>query len=297
VCDWNDDQRLDLVVGERNGYLTLFLRTEAGTLTNAGRIQAHGVDIQTGNNSWPFVVDWNEDGRKDLLVGQEGISQPCNVFVYLNQGTDTVPVFADSTPVLNAGAPINSWRCAPVTEDLDRDGRKDLVLGEWYSSVRYYHNSGTNAAPVFSGFINLVPPDPDSFLNGNPPRINFADWDGDGDRDMVTCDYYGSVFLRRNVTPTAVRDRAHATLRPGIRVSPNPVRAGTAVLRLALPSRAGSSPARLLVVDASGRMVWTGTCAVGESDADVRVESLTPGVYHMRIGSDDAPGPSFVVLP
>jgi hypothetical protein len=206
VCDWNNDHRLDLITGERLGYFTVFLRTDSGTLTNAGRIQAHGADIMTSNNSWPTVCDWNRDGRKDLLVGQEGIGQPCNVYVYLNEGTDSLPVFGDSTPVLHSGIPFNDYRCVPVLEDLDRDGRRDLILGEWYSSVRFYQNVGTDTNPAFTTFVNLVEPDPDSFLNGNPPRVNFTDWDGDGDLDMITCDYYGSVFLRRNITPTGAEE-------------------------------------------------------------------------------------------
>ena len=100
MCDWNNDGRLDLITGERNGYYTVFLKEEAGTLTNAGRIQANGADIVTDNNSWPAIVDWDLDGRKDLLVGQEGIYDPPNVYVYLNEGTDSIPAFGDSTPVL-----------------------------------------------------------------------------------------------------------------------------------------------------------------------------------------------------
>ena len=141
----------DLITGERLGYLTFFRRTETGELTNAGRIQSKGIDIMTNNNSWPRVCDWNNDDRKDLLVGQEGIGLPCNVFVYLNQGTDSAPVFADSTPILVNGIPINSYRSVPVAQDVDLDGKKDLVLGEWYSSVRFYRNVGTDSSPVFTG--------------------------------------------------------------------------------------------------------------------------------------------------
>jgi hypothetical protein len=206
VCDWNNDGRLDLVTGERNGYYTVFLRQEDSTLTNAGRIQAHGTDIVTSNNSWPWIVDWNRDGRKDLLAGQEGLYTTCNVFVYLNEGTDSAPVFGDSTPVLHRGFAFDDYRCVPLLLDLDLDGKRDLVLGEWYSSVRLYSNVGTDSNPVFAESINLVKPDPDSFSNGNPPRVNFADWDGDGDLDMITCDYYGSVFLRRNITPAGTEE-------------------------------------------------------------------------------------------
>ena len=175
-------------------------------MTNEGHIQSNGVDIQTDNNSWPFICDWDEDGRKDLLVGQEGLYQPCNVYVYMNEGTNAAPVFGDSTPVLFNGIPLTYWRTIPVLQDLDLDGKKDMILGGWYSDVRFYANVGTNANPVFTNYIYLVMPDSQNFLNGNPPRINFADWDGDTDLDMITCDYYGSVFLRENITPQTVTE-------------------------------------------------------------------------------------------
>jgi len=269
VCDWNNDGRLDLITGERYGFYTMFFRKEDGNLTNAGRIQARGADMVADTNSWPFVVDWNRDGRKDLLIGQEGLNYSSNVNVYLNQGTDSAPVFEDSTPVLHNGSPFNDRRTVPLLVDLDRDGKRDLVLGEWYSSVRFYPNVGTDTNPLFNTYINLVEPDPDSFLNGNPPRINFTDWDGDGDLDMITCDYYGSVFLRRNSTPTGVEERydpqassykLQATLVRGCLLLP--------------PSLDPSIPSSLL--DASGRKVLG--LVPGTND----VGALIPGVYFVR---------------
>lgn len=175
-------------------------------MTNNGHIQSDGIDILTSSNSWPFVCDYNEDGKKDLVVGQEGLSSPCNVYVYLNVGTNAAPVFTDSTPILFNGVPLTYWRTIPVPKDLDNDGKKDMILGGWYSDVRFYKNMGTNANPVFTTYIYLVNPDSSTYSNGNPPRLNFTDWDGDGDLDMITCDYYGSVFLRRNITPTQVTE-------------------------------------------------------------------------------------------
>jgi len=268
VCDWNNDGRLDLITGERNGYYTVFLRKEDSTLTNAGRIQAHGVDIRTDNNSWPAVCDWNLDGRKDLLAGQEGIGAPCNVYVYLNEGTDSLPVFGDSTPVLHDGVPFNNYRCVPLLLDLDLDGKRDLVLGEWYSSVRLYANVGTDTNPVFNTFINLVQPDSSSYLNGNPPRINFTDWDGDEDLDLITCDYYGSVFLRRNITAGGLEERYEP--QASIHTPAATVVRGV----LFLPPSPLSAPSSLLSID--GRKVMS--LHPGSND----VSSLAPGAYFVR---------------
>jgi hypothetical protein len=218
-----------------------------------GHIQADGIDIQTDNNAWPWVCDWNEDGKKDLLVGQEGIGQPCNVYVYLNQGANAAPVFGDSTPVLFNGSPLTYYRTVPVLQDLDLDGKKDMILGGWYSDVRFYTNVGTNASPVFTNYIYLVQPDSQNFINGNPPRINFADWDGDSDLDMITCDYYGSVFLRENVTPQAVAENKEQLATSNIlTITPNPFRDYTDI-RYQLTDN--SKNIELRIYDATGTLI------------------------------------------
>ncbi|MBM3331582.1 VCBS repeat-containing protein [candidate division WOR-3 bacterium] len=270
MCDWNSDGLLDLVTGERQGYFTVFQRKQDSTLTNAGRIQAHGTDIITDNNSWPWVCDWNLDGRKDLLVGQEGIYDPPNVYVYLNQGTDSLPVFGDSTPVLHNGAPFGDYRSVPLLIELDGDGRRDLVLGEWYSSVRLYRNIGTDTNPVFNTYVNLVQPDPDSFLNGNPPRVNFTDWDGDADLDMITCDYYGSVFLRENITPPGVEERYQP------QASSHKLQATLVRGVLLLPASGVERQASSVLLDASGRRLMS--LRPGPND----VSRLSPGVYFVE---------------
>jgi len=268
VCDWNNDSLLDLVTGERNGYFTVFLRNPDSTLTNAGRIQAHGTEIATDNNAWPWVCDWNLDGRKDLLVGQEGINEPPNVYVYLNQGTDSAPVFGDSTPVLRGGIPFDDYRCVPVLIELDGDGKRDLVLGEWYSSVRFYKNVGTDTNPVFNTFVDLVQPDSNTYLNGNPPRVNFTDWDGDGDLDMITCDYYGSVFLRKNITPPGVAE----TMNDGRRT----MNVGATLVRGVLNLPASAFTLHSSLFSLSGEKVLD--LAPGPND----VSHLAPGVYFVR---------------
>jgi hypothetical protein len=112
-----------------------------------------------------------------------------------------------------------------------------MVLGGWYSDIRFYSNTGTNANPSFEEYIYLVLPDSQAFLNGNPPRIAFADWDGDADLDMITCDYYGSVFLRENVTPTGVAENGSQVIQTSeFTLSPNP-----AVNRVVFTSRLAES--------------------------------------------------------
>ncbi|MBC8247553.1 MAG: hypothetical protein H8E81_08200 [Deltaproteobacteria bacterium] len=58
------------------------------------RLEADGeiIDVKVGHLV-PCVTDWNEDGRKDLIVGQFYYGR---IRLYLNQGTDRVPVLTDA---------------------------------------------------------------------------------------------------------------------------------------------------------------------------------------------------------
>jgi hypothetical protein len=65
-----------------------------------------GTNLLTaGTMSAPSVVDWNNDGKKDLLVGQFDQGR---VWLYLNRGTDASPVFNGATPVLSGGTQITT---------------------------------------------------------------------------------------------------------------------------------------------------------------------------------------------
>jgi hypothetical protein len=71
-----------------------------------------GVYIQSGNGpltvnyfTAPSVIDWNNDGKKDLLVGQFTSGY---VWLFLNQGTDAQPAFGAGQKVLVGSQPITT---------------------------------------------------------------------------------------------------------------------------------------------------------------------------------------------
>ena len=73
---------------------------EAGVYIYDGDLPL-GVD----RHSAPAVADWNNDGRKDLLVGQFGRGY---IWLYLNQGTDEEPVFNGGSRIESNGSPITT---------------------------------------------------------------------------------------------------------------------------------------------------------------------------------------------
>lgn len=61
--------------------------------------------LEVDRHSNPFVVDWDNDGAKDLLVGQFTYGW---IWLYLNKGTDLNPVFSGGQLVQSGGSPITT---------------------------------------------------------------------------------------------------------------------------------------------------------------------------------------------
>ena len=69
------------------------------------KLEANGqpIDAEIGHFV-PAVVDWNSDGKKDLIIGQfkEGKIQ-----LFLNYGSDSAPLFKDSQYLQAGGEEIS----------------------------------------------------------------------------------------------------------------------------------------------------------------------------------------------
>jgi hypothetical protein len=73
-------------------------------LKGAQQIMASSIPLDVGSYSVPNAYDWNNDGKKDLLVGQFLNGK---VRLYLNSGTDASPIFTTFTFLQAGGADIS----------------------------------------------------------------------------------------------------------------------------------------------------------------------------------------------
>lgn len=193
--DFNNDGRLDLVAGDRYGAINYFTRLPNGTLTEEPDIIANGSPINVVYNSAPQVVDWNEDGLLDLVIGND--ASPERIRLYLNSGTPSSYVFTTYSVLMRGGSPIQYSRCNQNVVDLNLDGKKDLVIGEDYGYIYYLENEGTNANPVFNTAVQLeANGSPISFPSGYTDlKVWVDDWNEDGTPDLIVGNYQDSVHL------------------------------------------------------------------------------------------------------
>ena len=68
------------------------------------KVKNYSSDLKLSSHTNATSVDWNNDGLKDLLVGEFTGGY---ITLYLNQGTDIDPVFSGGVKVESAGSPIS----------------------------------------------------------------------------------------------------------------------------------------------------------------------------------------------
>ena len=278
MCDWNEDGQPDILVGDRNGYTMLYVE-EARGLTLLDTVRASGTKIDVGNNSNPDVVDWDEDGKKDLIIGSE--SGTGTVRLYLNQGTNANPVFTTFSYIYCGGSPIYHYRTNPRIFDLDGDGKKDLTLGDQYTYIYFYRNVGTNASPVFTTRDTLRTT-LGAYISGYQANRPFlTDYNGDGAVDILTSDYYGYITYYQNASNPGVEE-IEQTVLSNFTVTPN-VAKDRVKIRYSLNEFA---PVNIEVYSSDGRLLdilADQTENTGDHELTWERGNLSAGIYFIKI--------------
>lgn len=79
--------------------------------------------------------------------------------------------------------------------DLNGDGRRDVVSGSWPGELYVFYG---NDAGLFDPPKKLMHPDSSAIQEGKASAVAVADWDSDGDQDLIVGNFHGSVVLVLN---------------------------------------------------------------------------------------------------
>jgi FG-GAP-like repeat/Secretion system C-terminal sorting domain len=146
-----------------------------------------------------LTIDLDNDGDRELLFSEESCAR---VYMLENIGTAQNAVMT-SAVVFPSPNPINFLIFpAPYLEDLDFDGKMDLIASpniptrnNFYNNFResmwFYKNTGTSQVPQFTfNKTNFLQEEMIEIGDNAVPA--FIDADGDGDQDMFISMYVGS---------------------------------------------------------------------------------------------------------
>ncbi|MCX5645767.1 MAG: FG-GAP-like repeat-containing protein [Phycisphaerae bacterium] len=168
-------------------------------------IKAKGKEIVVPGYSVPSFEDWNNDGRKDLIVGEGGGGATGKIRVYLNVGTEADPCFADYFYAQEYGAwdltctPEGCLGCFPRLVNWDEDEKKDLLVGCGDGTVKVFLNIGSEDKPSFDVGTDLGA-GPAFFLLDIGARAtpSLVDWNNDGMTDLVAGGLDGAIHVYYN---------------------------------------------------------------------------------------------------
>ena len=196
VVDWNGDGLYDLLLGDQDGFVTLYLNegsNESPRYGNGARLKAGEKEIKVRGPSAPCLVDWNEDGKKDLLVGDGG----GYLHLFRDTGSAKAPEYGPPSRVQADYKDLDVRRKAsPCAVDWNGDGRFDLLVGSWSGELFLFLNEGSRGQPVFGKGIKLN----DGKLDvGSDSSPDMADINGDGKKDLIVGNEKGEIFIFFNI--------------------------------------------------------------------------------------------------
>lgn len=160
--------------------------------------------IEVGQNSFPVLIDYNADGKKDLLIGNYGYylnnSLKSRLTLYENTGTAAQPAYSLVTRDYAGLSAQNLNNAVPAVGDIDNDGDVDICIGTSSGHIHWLKN--TAGAGNVCNFTFLS--SPFSFTTTSAAAApQLFDLDADGRLDLLIGTKNGRISYYRNTSVNA----------------------------------------------------------------------------------------------
>jgi hypothetical protein len=145
------------------------------------------VPIAVGGRPAPQLIDYDDDGDLDMLSGgyQYSGGRVQWIFLFENIGTKAAPKWQRDTSYIPINYNYAFVYSAPRLHDLDGDGDRDLVIGQYNGQISVFWNTGTNANPHWTGDSDSQAAVFYGIDEGSYATVDFADMDNDDDLDLA----------------------------------------------------------------------------------------------------------------
>lgn len=268
--DLDGDGDQDMLLGNSDGKL-IYLRNAAGVgnpmIFDSAIPYFDSIDV--GTMSAPQIIDVDEDGLQDLLIGEiQG-----RIFYYRNIGSSTAPHFTlisstwgdvdvrssssstgYSKPLLYKDPSTNTWR---------------LLVGSEQGAIYLYNNISGNLSGTFLLDNNLVA----DYQRSRQSDITRADLNQDGYPELLIGTIRGGLYYyTSDPTATAITE---APLPSAVQVVPNPAKD---VLTVLDPKNTDAT--HFFIYDIQGMLI---THDQLPSNNKINICNLSAGIYVLQL--------------
>ncbi|MFX0094960.1 MAG: FG-GAP repeat domain-containing protein, partial [Candidatus Hodarchaeota archaeon] len=183
-----------LIVGTQRGELLFFenIGNHTYPMFNGYMPLQVGTEVlDVGTWAAPHAIDWNGDGKLDLLVGNfRG-----EILYFRNNGTTTQLSLTDPVLMQEGNSNLDLGAHAhPFCIDWDEDGLLDIIAGDSHGHLRWYQrkeNDDISLRPV--QFIKNETDGAVTVSERAKPYI--FDWNEDNQLDLIVGDASGQIYL------------------------------------------------------------------------------------------------------
>ena len=278
--DMDGDGDKDLILGDINGQVHLFLNTPEQGIANFALSEFNFRGIDVGQNASPQLVDLDQDNVLDLLIG-EG-NGTLNFF--RNEGTLNSPQFSSEATIKELGGIDVSPECCTGFSvpflHKNNDGSLDLRVGSESGELFFFPNISLQQQ-VF------IPADPQGRNWGIGRRSSpwGVDLDDDGILDWLVGNSRGGIGIFNQPEGETVSNR-NSLKKPSIRIFPNP--SSEAIIYLSLPSTLWNEQLFVQVFSPHGSLVGENTYFAVRTPK-LQLGELAPGVYSVHLHRPSGP--------
>ncbi len=135
LIDVDFDSDLDLIIGAFNGRFNFYENTGNSNLYEFTANSSYFGSLDVGDNSTPFMIDYDKDGVIDFFSGNRN----GEFFYFRNDGTNSAPIWTEVTNNFISGDFGGS--SFPCFVDIDNDTDFDLFLGNVKGGLYLYNNT------------------------------------------------------------------------------------------------------------------------------------------------------------
>jgi hypothetical protein len=221
--DLDADGDLDLLIGDSNGRLYYLTNQSAkGKAMSFGKPVSNYSDIYVGQNAKPQIIDLDNDGLKDLIIGEK--NNELNYFK--NIGTPSLPNFTSSAEILpntrqagkiHSGNNFETQNGAPYF--IRSDQKLLMLLGTEDAGFNTYGNVSGNVYGSFSLLMTKT----GNIRQGRKVTCSLANIDQDEYYEMVVGNERGGiVFYNTTFKEDTISPNQEVASKPVMLVYPNP---------------------------------------------------------------------------